>query len=296
MKEQVLQLGQYGSLVGVLTPGHHQRVCVLLLNAGLLHHVGPARLYVQLARTLQQQGIASCRWDLSAIGDSPARPDHLPIFQTIVQEPLEVMNNLSALGYEKFILLGICSGAYSAFHTALKDARVIGVVMINPEDLALGQQIDGTRNRQTAASGEQEAWAARYRRSLFRPQAWLNLLTGQVNYARLWTILLRRLSRGARKKTVDPAIVWVQQRLQELLDRQVNVLCITSQSDISIYYVQMLLVHWQNQSNPEQLVLNNSDHLFTHTEGRQRLLAVVVQWINNLSGAYEAVEKALSIR
>jgi pimeloyl-ACP methyl ester carboxylesterase len=279
MKEQILQLGQYGSLVGVLTPGQHKRVCVLLLNAGLLHHVGPAGLYVQLARALQQQGIASCRWDLSSIGDSPARPDHLPIFQTIVQEPLEVMNNLSTLGYEKFILLGICSGAYSAFHTALQDARVSGVVMINPEDLALGQQIGDAGARQTEASGAHEAWAVRYKRSLFRPQAWLNLLTGKVNYGRLWTTLCRRFSRGSQNTGTDPAIVWVQQRLQELLDRQVQVFCVTSQADVAIYYVQMLFAKWQNQPNPEQLSIRNTDHLFTHIEGRQRLLAVLVNWI-----------------
>ena len=285
MKEQVLPLGQYGSLVGVLTPGKHKRICVLLLNAGLLHHVGPAGLYVQLARALQQQGIASCRWDLSAIGDSPARPDHLPIFQTIVQEPLEVMNNLSTLGYEKFILLGICSGAYSAFHTALQDSRVQSVVMINPEDLALGQQIDGTSARQTQASGAQEAWAARYKRSLLRPQAWLNLLTGKVNYGRLWSTLRSRLTRSGQKSAVDPAIVWVQQRLQELLDRQVQVFCVTSQADVSIYYVKMLFAHWQNQPNPQQLSINNTDHLFTHIEGRQRLLAVLVEWITKKSPA-----------
>ncbi len=291
MKEQVLQLGQYGTLVGVLAPSDSKCLCVLLLNAGLLHHVGPAGLYVQLARVLQQQGIASCRWDLSAIGDSPARPDHLPIFQTIVQEPLEVMNNLSAKGYEKFILLGICSGAYSAFHTALWDARVMSVVMINPEDLALGQQIDGARGRQTEATGASEAWIARYKRSLLRPQAWLNLLTGNVDYDLLWDTLRWRLKRGIKKTRRDSSIIWVQQRLQELLDRQVQVLCVTSQADVAIYYVQMLFAKWQNKTDPEyqnkpvQLLLNNTDHLFTYIEGRRRLLAVLVKWIKEKSAS-----------
>ena len=43
---------------------------VVLLNAGIIHRIGPNRLYVQLARRLASRGHAVLRFDLAGIGDS----------------------------------------------------------------------------------------------------------------------------------------------------------------------------------------------------------------------------------
>ncbi|HEY5972738.1 MAG TPA: hypothetical protein VIT22_12400, partial [Pseudoxanthomonas sp.] len=42
---------------------------VVLLNAGLIHRVGPFRLYVRLARELAESGFDVLRFDLPGIGD-----------------------------------------------------------------------------------------------------------------------------------------------------------------------------------------------------------------------------------
>ena len=44
---------------------------------------------------------------------------------------------LSARGCDRFVLLGLCSGAYAAFQTALADSRVVAQVLLNPRRLSV---------------------------------------------------------------------------------------------------------------------------------------------------------------
>jgi len=75
--------GRSGSaprLFGILTEpeGAPLGPTVLLLNAGLIHHIGPARLWVSLARRFAAAGMRCLRFDLSGLGDSPVRPGSPP--------------------------------------------------------------------------------------------------------------------------------------------------------------------------------------------------------------------------
>ncbi len=86
MKEHALLLGKDRSLVGILTengdadfPGKNELTGVLLLNAGLIHHIGPSRIYVKIARMLASMGFIVLRFDFSGIGDSGPRKDKLPV-------------------------------------------------------------------------------------------------------------------------------------------------------------------------------------------------------------------------
>ena len=131
--EEVLLFGDRNSQRGVWcrptapAPVVHE-AAVIFINAGLVHHVGPNRLHVQLARALAAVGVPSLRMDLSGIGDSSVRADNLPIFELVRREPVEAMDALAALGCRRYALVGLCSGAYSAFHVACADERVDSAV------------------------------------------------------------------------------------------------------------------------------------------------------------------------
>ena len=61
MREEVLLFGRTRALVGIITdPPHAARrqplPAVILVNVGLVHRVGPNRLYVKLARSLAALG------------------------------------------------------------------------------------------------------------------------------------------------------------------------------------------------------------------------------------------------
>jgi hypothetical protein len=138
MNERALRFGASAPLVGILTePLPAQRVpgapAVVFLNSGIIHRVGASRLYVQAARRLAADGIASLRFDFSGIGDSESRRDALPFVESAVVETREAMDYLERVtGAETFVLAGLCSGADMAFSVAQVDARVVGMAQLDP--------------------------------------------------------------------------------------------------------------------------------------------------------------------
>lgn len=131
MIESVCQFGTDDSLVGILTqPEENQRnsgPVVVLLSAGLLHRVGPFRLYTSLARELARFGVSSLRFDLSGVGDSgPSRMAASIEERTLADISAAYSYLEEEYGVEQFVVGGLCSGADDAFRAALADERVVG--------------------------------------------------------------------------------------------------------------------------------------------------------------------------
>jgi hypothetical protein len=136
MTEHAVTFAAGKSLVGVLTraelEGDPLRPPVLLLNAGIVHRVGPNRIHVRIARELARRGFASLRFDLSGIGDSLPRTDGLSLHAAALADVREAMDFVAAeLKASSFILIGLCSGADLAFRAAVADERVAGAVLID---------------------------------------------------------------------------------------------------------------------------------------------------------------------
>lgn len=136
MKEQAVVFGQSLRLVGLLSepsePASSRGPAFLLLNAGLLHRVGPNRLYVTLARRLAEEGVTTLRFDIAGLGDSPTRSDQLNYADGAVADTIAAMDYLQAeRGFDTFVLGGLCSGADQSFHTAVADSRVVGNVLLD---------------------------------------------------------------------------------------------------------------------------------------------------------------------
>jgi pimeloyl-ACP methyl ester carboxylesterase len=134
MSEEIITFGKKRTLVGILhkPEGLAPRVdlpAVLLLNAGLLHRVGPNRLYVKIARQLERSGFHVLRFDVWGIGDSQ---DHAGETKgTFVDDTFEAFEVLNQrLGATKFMLMGICMGAQIALEVASLDPRVESLVLM----------------------------------------------------------------------------------------------------------------------------------------------------------------------
>ena len=136
VRQRVVKFGSATPLAGVLAEPPSgvakQPVAVILLNSGILHHVGANRLHVQLAHRLAAAGFASFRFDLSGIGDSEARRDELSFEQSSPLETRDAIDYLErAHGVRRVVLMGLCSGADVAHLTALDDARVVGLGLLD---------------------------------------------------------------------------------------------------------------------------------------------------------------------
>jgi pimeloyl-ACP methyl ester carboxylesterase len=105
------------------------RFACILMNAGVVHRVGPHRLNVKIARALTEQNVPSLRLDLSGRGDSLPNPQGAG---QDVSDMREAMSHLEAtLDIKRFVVVGICSGAVSAYQLAQTDERVVGVLMFD---------------------------------------------------------------------------------------------------------------------------------------------------------------------
>lgn len=135
MRERVVRFGKGASLVGIHSDGTGsggERPAVILVNSGILHRVGACRLHVTLARKLASLGYQVLRFDFSGIGDSPVRRDDLAFEESATLELREAMDWMTQAGAgDKFVLIGLCSGADMAFETAKSDSRVVGLGLLD---------------------------------------------------------------------------------------------------------------------------------------------------------------------
>ena len=138
MRERVCKFGPEHQLVGITTEAGRSDAdqatpAVVVLNAGLLHHVGQNRLNVDLARRLAQRGHLVLRFDFSGSGDSAKRrEDSKGVIDRNVEETRYAMDYLQKRWkVERFVLVGLCSGADNAHRTTVVDTRVCGTVVIN---------------------------------------------------------------------------------------------------------------------------------------------------------------------
>ena len=137
MKETICHFGPQDSIFGILTTPDPDRAIAgapvaLILNAGIVHRVGPFRLHVTLARILAQQGFSTLRIDLSGLGDSAPRTGRIESDNRAEQDVADAMNYLQeSTGTDSFVLIGLCSGAYNAHMVSVKDSRITGAVFMD---------------------------------------------------------------------------------------------------------------------------------------------------------------------
>lgn len=185
-------------------PSSSARRGLVFLNAGAIRRIGPNRLYVELARSWANRGLTSLRVDLSGVGDSDGQePTGSRLYEmALVSQARSAIRFLrEERGCERVTLLGLCSGAFVAFHTALADDAVDATLLVNPQLFLWteGASLEVRRRTNYQAS-------LHYRQSLLRRESWAKLLRGNVDVARLAKLL------GAR--FVDVA----KDRLSPLLD------------------------------------------------------------------------------
>jgi pimeloyl-ACP methyl ester carboxylesterase len=125
-------LGIFGMLAESMDPPLGPTV--VFLNAGLINHVGPARLWVLLSRRLAAAGFRCLRLDLSGLGESPARPGRSPNIACppeAIEDMATVIGAISSDPEADVVLLGLCAGAYHSIESGIA-IKTRGICAINP--------------------------------------------------------------------------------------------------------------------------------------------------------------------
>ena len=205
LEEHLCHFGADGHLFGILTrPATDTgQPAIVMLNAGSIHRVGPHRLYVRLARELAEAGYPVLRIDHEGLGDSVLRGagrENHPYPPSAIADVEAALGFLrDQHGYGRFHLMGLCSGAHTAFHAArqLADAPIERAILINPwyfywsEGMSLDTSVNHYEN------------VAAYGKSVRDPARWKKLLRGQVDMARLLGVAFTHVAKVARGRWDD---------------------------------------------------------------------------------------------
>jgi hypothetical protein len=279
MKEHAVVFGIDSPLVGIATEpdaGREEGAPVfLLLNAGIGHRVGPNRLYVALARTLAESGLASLRFDFSGIGDSPASRSLADPEERAVGEAIQAMDFLGRyFGAEVFVPVGLCSGADVGFALATRDERVAGGVLINATAIPCAHTVEQVEEAQKRAE------AHHYAEQLTHRSGWARVFTGRSDFRLVGRAAVRfaihALHPGkSPAKSVDLGL------LPELNRRGVELLAVYTEGDTGLELLKTHVGRLENLSSLRRLqleVLTKTDHVLTPLWAQRRLQELVLDW------------------
>jgi pimeloyl-ACP methyl ester carboxylesterase len=242
--ERPLRFGEAACLFGMLCQPDRiagSGLAVLICNTGSDPHYGIGRLSVMLARRLAGAGVASLRLDFSGIGDSIGGPTDMRthVYETARNADIDAaLTALQGLGYDRFILAGVCSGAYHAFHTTLSEPRVEGLVMANLARFLwrTGDSVETVR-RQSMRS------TVFYIDGLKTRRVWRRMLRGDVNVPGIAWLLTKRLTHRIAYAALLPAVAvaerlglesrlrFPQRALRRLARRGVKLLLVVGRED-----------------------------------------------------------------
>lgn len=237
---------------------------VLLWNVGVYHRTGPQRQHVEIARALVQFGFHVLRFDLSGLGDSGSSESGLLGEDQEVQDIQSAMNFMEAqFGVKRFILIGFCSSAANAHPTAVRDARVAGLIMVD----AYGYKT-------------LKHFVLHFTRRIFSP----------IHYQRFLLNFIQRMTarngQRARFFREFPARDKIQSEILALLQRAVK-MCYVYTGGVSDYY-NYAGQFWdmfprlpKGQQNLQLLYFPEANHLFSNRGAKSLYADALVDFIVN---------------
>jgi hypothetical protein len=292
LKEEAALFGPGRSLVGIVADPppalrRHSHPAVIVLNSGIVHRVGPGRIYVRIARELAERGFVTMRFDFSGIGDSMARQDALPFKKSAICETQNAMEYLRRTrGIDRFICLGGCSGAQVSLDAAGCDPRIIGGILINFQAAEAGDAESQDAESQPDIITRRAA-SYYWDRALGDRKSWYRFLTGQSDYRKLIRALQyrlrRRLAPPARTRETSP----LEADLQRLAQRNVQMAFLCSEGDPLLDDLRdaggAVLEQLHTSGKIALEIIPRSDHTFSSRDDQRRLLAVVVERVGTIS-------------
>jgi pimeloyl-ACP methyl ester carboxylesterase len=290
VREEAIAFGERKSLVGIVTdPRIRNRkyvgTGVILLNPGIVHRVGPGRVYVKVARELASIGLVVLRFDFSGIGDSAVRHDNLRFDKSAVSEAQDAMECLAATrGIQHFIFLGGCSGAQISLETACCDARVIGAVLIN---FPVSQDEDGVANPDLI-NRRKSYYYSHY--ALFSFKSWSKVVSGTADYRQIArTLWFETKRRFPSRKNLPREATQFEAKLRRLVDAGVRLTFLCSEGDPRLEDLREAggdgLKQLSASGRIALEIIPRSDHTFSSLHDQEQLLKVIVKRIETMSPA-----------
>lgn len=297
VREEALHFGPREQLFGVVTEpiekGPRAKTALILLTIAYHHRVGANRMHVAFAREAAALGFSALRFDIRGVGESrsPTGPPHPYTFEPL-QDIAAAMDALAKRGVTRFVLAGLCSGAFLAYHGALADPRVSGAILLNPQIFYFkeGDSLD-VRKKDVFKS------TRTYRQLLTSPETWKRLVRGEINVRPIAGKMLERGVRLVEARLGDALGRWrggpskapsVRRDFEALCRRGCRVLLVYSASDEGLDYIEAHLGKdgkaMRRFGEFEIQVIDGPDHTFAPVWSQQRVSEILCEHLEERFG------------
>ncbi|WP_426320366.1 hydrolase 1, exosortase A system-associated [Pseudoduganella sp. R-43] len=277
------------TLVGILSPAPGPATRgVLVIVGGPQYRAGSHRQFTLLARQLAARGIPVLRFDYRGMGDSDGAARGFEQVDADVAAAIDAFQ-AAVPGLREVVLWGLCDGAAAALFYGHRDARVRGLVLLNPW-------------ARTAAGLARSTLKHYYWQRLCDPALWRKVASGRFAAGAALRSLLGMLGAARqpapaaapaqaapaipRDGSAPPLSADLPARLLEAMQRfRGRVLFIFSGADLTAQeFLDMTKAsrRWQQLlAGPavQQHTLAGADHTFSTRAWRDQVADWTAQWV-----------------
>ena len=268
------------ALVGILTqPAVTQARGVLFIVGGPQYRVGSHRQFTLLSRGLAQSGIPSLRFDCRGMGDSAGEQRDFELINQDIRAAADTFFKHTPQMRE-LILWGLCDAASAAMLYGYQDARVSGMVLLNP----------WVRTSEGLAKAQLKHY---YWTRLRDGEFWLKFFSGRFNVLASLKGILGNFARILKKKTpFDPQNAAVPLPLPERMRMALEkfngrVLLILSGQDLTAREFEDVVqssLAWQKRLHlptVTQYHLEQANHTFSQQVWRDQVRNWTANWVKS---------------
>ena len=283
INEQTLTFQCEGNqLIGVLSsaPVPASRG-VLIVVGGPQYRVGSHRQFALLARHLAEHGMPTLRFDYRGMGDSDG---DVRSFERVGEDIRCAIDRFfaSVPGLKDVVIWGLCDAASAALFYAHQDARVSGLVLVNP----------WVRTEQGVARTHLRHY---YVRRLFEASLWQKMARGEFNVreaaAALGKFAIDAIGRSSSSGTVKESPASEEplpDRMEDGLRRfQGRVLLILSGNDLTAQEFKDAVARsrpWRRLLAGDRVArydLPEANHTFARREWRDQVARWTEAWVKS---------------
>lgn len=250
---------------------------VLIVVGGPQYRVGSHRQFTLLARSLAEQGIAALRFDYRGMGDSHGAAR---TFEDVQQDLRAAVDHFTSAvpQVREVVIWGLCDAASAALFYAADDARVTGLVLLNPWVRTVDGHAKATIKHY-------------YRDRLFSAGLWKKIFSGRFDYAAAagsFIRLARAAVGGRRQAAAVPGDEPLPERMLAGWSRfRGKVLLILSGADLTAKEFSDMADAsdaWQRQLRADRVTrhaLRPADHTFSRREWRDQVANWTREWVRS---------------